>query len=117
MFQPQTGSFGYLAIATFIACFDLLTVFQPQTGSFGYLAKFLLVSYRHYFSVSTPNGFLRLFSQKWCLSIQVKVLTFQPQTGSFGYLAVVNQGIHPARLIVSTPNGFLRLFSHLRYIS
>ena len=87
MFQPQTGSFGYLAIATFIACFDLLTVFQPQTGSFGYLAKFLLVSYRHYFSVSTPNGFLRLFSQKWCLSIQVKVLTFQPQTGSFGYLA------------------------------
>src|SRR6266536_2901001 len=37
--------------------------------------------------VSTPNGFLRLFSPSLSRPLRTKCHMFQPQTGSFGYLA------------------------------
>ncbi len=37
-------------------------LFQPQTGSFGYLAEDPNLRDFIYQKVSTPNGFLRLFS-------------------------------------------------------
>ncbi len=38
MFQPQTGSFGYLAFDDSEQGKEASAGFQPQTGSFGYLA-------------------------------------------------------------------------------
>src|SRR6266516_2879774 len=66
---------------------------------------------RKTFIVSTPNGFLRLFSRCSRNGLSIQLKWFQPQTGSFGYLALVDKLLLEALRMVSTPNGFLRLFS------
>src|SRR6266487_574985 len=100
---------GFLRLFSPSVGFALLAfyhLFQPQTGSFGYLARFFWALCIVVAQVSTPNGFLRLFSRAYLGDQAQSQQKLQHQTGSFGYLAypkaslfkTLQQGFNPKRV-------------------